>query len=100
MREFLTTNLKTFAAQNPKIEFVVEQRSGHPLIIGDYVNGKRKAVSVRKLTCNEVNEKVTSVKNSSGNHLQKYKYPVKSINESVRGIWSPVHAQKEYRFKI
>ncbi|VVT49316.1 mitochondrial 54S ribosomal protein mL43 [Magnusiomyces paraingens] len=101
MRELLSKELKQIAAANPKIEFVVQQKSGHPSVIGEYVTGNKKFVTARNLSAADIRRKIALVRDSSGKQqLQKYKYPVKSINESVRGVWSPVHAQKEYRFKI
>lgn len=101
MRELLVKQLKQIAAENPKIEFVVQQKSGHPLITGEYVSGNKKFVTARNLPPHEILRKIALVRDSSGKpQLQKNKYPVKSVNESVRGVWSPVHAQKDYRFKI
>lgn len=99
-REFLTTDLKQVAAKYPQIEFVVEKKSGHPLVSGEYVNGHKKTICVRNSTPQEIIKKIQTVRESSGKPLQKYKYPVRSLNSSVRGVWSPVHAQKEHRFKI
>jgi large subunit ribosomal protein L43 len=36
-------------------------------------------------------EKVTLLKQASGEKLKRQKKPVTSLNESVRGIWSPYH---------
>lgn len=100
MREFLRTDLKKIAQENPKIEFVVRRESGHPVVKGDYTNGNDKVVCVRNMTAAEIRRKIDVVRNSSGAQLKKHKVPVISQNPSVRGIWSPFHVDKEYRFKI
>ncbi|ODQ67710.1 hypothetical protein NADFUDRAFT_39131 [Nadsonia fulvescens var. elongata DSM 6958] len=100
MRAFIKNNLKDIASQNPQIEFLVEQKSGHPLIRGDYVNGRDKVVCVRNLDPNEIMVKFNLTKNSSGAKLKTNNKPVESINESVRGIWSPFHIDPQFRHKV
>lgn len=70
------------------------------LIILFLVSGRTKAFSVRNYSVQDVIKQLEVARDSSGKDLQKYKQPVKSLNESVRGVWSPVHAKKEYRFQI
>jgi large subunit ribosomal protein L43 len=43
---------------------------------------------------NEILEKALLLRNASGETLKRVTKPVKSLNESVRGIWSPFHGQK------
>ncbi|GMM52263.1 mitochondrial 54S ribosomal protein [Starmerella bacillaris] len=100
MRELLRTQLKDIAAKDPKIEFNVLQESGHPVIQGEYTNGVKKTICVRNKNPTEILEKLTFIKDCGGTKLKKYKRAVESTNESVRGVWSPFHVEKEYRFKI
>jgi large subunit ribosomal protein L43 len=39
----------------------------------------------------EILKKVELLRDASGEHLKRTTKPVRSINESVRGIWSPYH---------
>lgn len=100
MRHLLSTDIKQIAAKFPEVEFVLQKKSGHPIVQGEYVNGQTKTICVRNLTPGEIVKKIQTVRDSSGNPTRKYKYPVKSTNESVRGVWSPFHTPRDYRFKI
>ncbi|KAH8600356.1 hypothetical protein B0O99DRAFT_610539, partial [Bisporella sp. PMI_857] len=69
MNIFLRTALTKFAAANPQIEMVVSPRPNkHPIL-----------------------KKAELLRDASGEKLKKVTKPVKSINESVRGVWSPYH---------
>jgi large subunit ribosomal protein L43 len=95
MVDFLKHDLARFAKQNPQIEITVSPRPNkHPLVTGHYINGGQKPVSVRNLTKSEIMEKANLVRNASGEKLKRVNKPVTSLNESVRGIWSPFHGAK------
>ncbi|KAF8425159.1 mitochondrial ribosomal protein L43, partial [Tirmania nivea] len=92
MKAFLTHNLPSFAKANPQIEMVVSPRPHkHPIIRGVYINGREKVICVRNLQHQQILEKANLLKNSSGLKLKKINKPVASVNESVRGIFSPFH---------
>lgn len=40
---------------------------------------------------NQIQNKVELLRDSTGERNKKYSKPVRSINESVRGVWSPHH---------
>lgn len=65
--------------------------SKHPVIVGHYINGREKAVCVRNMEPYEILKKVELLRDASGEPLKRTTKPVSSINESVRGIWSPYH---------
>jgi large subunit ribosomal protein L43 len=46
---------------------------------------------VRNLEPNDILAKAMILKDASGEKLKVQKKPVTSLNESVRGIWSPYH---------
>ncbi|KAK4961264.1 39S ribosomal protein L51, mitochondrial [Elasticomyces elasticus] len=95
---FLKHHLPLFAAQNPSIEISVSPRPGrHPVIKGQYINGREKAICVRNMEPTEVNKKAELLKTASGEKLRRDRRPVKSVNESVRGVWSPFHGKEGYR---
>ncbi|KAH8705343.1 mitochondrial ribosomal protein L43 [Talaromyces proteolyticus] len=92
MLTFLKEELPAFARANPQIEFRVSPRPNkHPVIKGHYVNGRLKSVCVRSFEPEAILEKVNYLKQSSGEKLKIQRKPVMSLNESVRGIWSPYH---------
>ena len=89
---YLKHHLPAFAKANPQIEIRVSPRPHkHPVIKGHYINGREKAVCVRNLEPEQIGKKADLLKQASGEKLKRTKKPVTSINESVRGIWSPYH---------
>ncbi|TAQ84619.1 hypothetical protein B7494_g7050 [Chlorociboria aeruginascens] len=92
MNSFLKNALSKFAAANPQIEMTVSPRPRkHPVIIGHYINGREKAICVRNLQKEQILKKAELLRDASGEKLRKVTKPIKSINESVRGVWSPYH---------
>ncbi|KAK5163087.1 thioredoxin-like protein [Cryomyces antarcticus] len=92
MNSFLQSHLPAFAASNPQIEITVSPRPRkHPVIKGTYINGREKAVCVRNMEVKEILAKAELLRDANGEKLRKAKKPVKSANESVRGIWDPFH---------
>ena len=55
------------------------------------MNGRLKAICVRNLEKEQVLQKAVVLRDASGERLRKVTKPVKSVNESVRGIWDPFH---------
>ncbi|ODV91733.1 hypothetical protein CANCADRAFT_75151 [Tortispora caseinolytica NRRL Y-17796] len=94
MRDFISTHLKSFAAENPSTHFQIIRKKGHPIIKGEYINGREKVICTRNMNTREILQKANLLKASSGEKLSRssIKRPVKSLNPSVRGIWSPLHA--------
>lgn len=62
-----------------------------PLIIAHYINGNTRPINVRKMDVNQIMAKVELLRDSTGEMNKKVNKPVHSINDSVRGIWSPYH---------
>ncbi|RAO69671.1 uncharacterized protein BHQ10_005683 [Talaromyces amestolkiae] len=92
MLAFLKEELPAFARANPQIEIRVFPRPAkHPFVRGHFINGNEKAISVRNFKPDEIMEKVNLLKQASGEKSKRQKKPVTSLNESVRGIWSPYH---------
>jgi len=92
MNSFLKHTLPAFARSHPQIEINISPRPRrHPVVKGYYINGREKAICVRKLQKEQVLQKVELLRDASGEKLKKLNKPVKSLNESVRGIWSPFH---------
>jgi large subunit ribosomal protein L43 len=89
---FLRNSLARFAAANPQIEMTVSPRPRkHPIIVGHYINGREKAICVRNLQKEQILQKAELLRDASGEKLKRVTKPVRSINESVRGVWSPYH---------
>ncbi|KAL8783759.1 MAG: hypothetical protein Q9195_009286 [Heterodermia aff. obscurata] len=94
MNQFLTHLLPTLASTSPSIEIHVSPRpSHHPVIRGHYINGREKAICVKNLEMQQVLKKAELLRDASGEKLRRVKggKAVGSLNEGVRGIWSPMH---------
>lgn len=91
-RSFLKNTLPSFAKSNPQIEIRVSPRPHkHPIVKGHYINGREKVICVRNLEPEQIFNKTNLLKEASGEKLKRTNKPVTSLNESVRGIWSPYH---------
>jgi len=92
MNSFLKHTLPRFARLNPSVEITVSPRPRkHPIIRGTYINGREKVICVKNLQKEQILEKAHLLRDASGEKLRRVTKPVQSINESVRGIWSPYH---------
>lgn len=93
-------SLQAFAAQHKDTMFEIVQSNGHPQMTFHYNNGLQNAVDVRNLSVEKVAQKLWENVQKSGNAAFKFNQKVMSNNESVRGIWSPLHVDKSNRHKI
>lgn len=101
LRELLTNGgLNNYAKSKPDIFFEIKQLRGHPKLIFHYNNNVTKEVEIKNIIQNEIIKTLTEYSQRSGNELFKFNHKVKSINDSVRGIWSPLQVPKGYRHKI
>lgn len=92
MVAFLQHHLGPFAQANPQVEMVVTKRPHkHPVIRGEYINGRDKVVCVRNLEPDAIRRVGEQLRNASGLKLKRHKRQVESMNLSTRGIWSPFH---------
>lgn len=101
IRQLLTSGkLNNIASKKPSIVFDVKEKSGHPTLKFYYNNDVVKDVDIRNLDQSEIIKQINEYSQNSGNPLFKFNHKVKSINESVRGVWSPMHLNKDNRHKI
>jgi large subunit ribosomal protein L43 len=92
MKSFLTHALSNFARAHPSIEISISPRpKHHPVIRGHYTNGFVKSICVRSLEQDEVRKMAERLRDTSGEPWRRQLKPVKSLNESVRGVWSGIH---------
>lgn len=63
----------------------------HPVLIGHYVNGNTKSICVKNMDTLQILNKVALLRDASGEKVKKANKAVTSINDSVRGVWSPYH---------
>ncbi|KAI0476903.1 thioredoxin-like protein [Xylaria cf. heliscus] len=94
MNAFIKSQLSKFASLNPQIEFAVSPRPRkHPVLIGHYINGKQKSICVKNMDSLQILKKVELLRDASGEKIVRVNKPITSINESVRGVWSPYHGK-------
>ncbi|KAI0023150.1 thioredoxin-like protein [Xylariomycetidae sp. FL0641] len=92
MNSFIKSFLPKFAKTHPQIEFAVSPRpKKHPVIMGHYINGGLKAICVKNMEATQILKKAEALRDASGEKAKKLGKPVTSMNESVRGVWSPYH---------
>ncbi|KAI9709587.1 MAG: 39S ribosomal protein L51, mitochondrial [Bogoriella megaspora] len=95
MNSFIQHTLPNFARQNPQVEISISPRPRkHPVIRGTYINGREKAICVKNLAKEQILQKAELLRDASGDKLKRTVKPVKSTNESVRGIWDPFHGSQ------
>jgi len=97
MNNFLLHILPAFASRSQTISMHVSPRPHrHPVIRAHYVNGVSKAICVKNLSKEQVLAKAQILKDASGikNFRVRGGRVVRSLNESVRGIWSALHADR------
>ncbi|CUM52144.1 uncharacterized protein AC631_04064 [Debaryomyces fabryi] len=101
IRDLLASgSLNSMASAKSKIYFDITKQKGHPNLVFHYNNDHTNQVSIANLPASEIMNKINEHSQATGNKLFKWNHKVLSINESVRGIWSPLHTAKENRHKI
>jgi len=94
MNSFLrSAHLPQLTSSHPHVEFKISPRPGkHPVLKAQYVNGREKAVCVRNLRVEEIRQKVEGLLGNDGKKNRRLgARKVVAANESVRGVWSPMH---------
>ncbi|EAZ62859.1 predicted protein [Scheffersomyces stipitis CBS 6054] len=101
LRQLLKSGkMDSIASQKSGVVFDVVKRVGHPKLIFHYNNSQKQEVDIANLEASQIVEKLNEYSQRSGAPLFKFNHKVLSNNDSVRGIWSPMHAPKSHRHKI
>ena len=94
MSRFLTSPLlNRLTTSYPGVEFRVSPKPRrHPVLKATYINGRVKAVCVRNKEKEQILKMAEFLVGNSGKRNERIKgKKVLSENESVRGVWSPMH---------
>jgi large subunit ribosomal protein L43 len=59
--------------------------------IGHYISGQQRPICVKNMEANLILRKLEMLRDSNGEKNRRFKKAVRSLNPSVRGIWSPFH---------
>ncbi|RLV94519.1 54S ribosomal protein L51 mitochondrial [Spathaspora sp. JA1] len=101
IRQILSSGqLDHIASQKNHTFFEIVRKAGHPSLTFYYNNDATEVVNVANLDSENIVQKLEEYSQRSGNKLIKFNHKVMSNNDSVRGIWSPLHMPKGYRHKI
>lgn len=92
--------LNQLAKDKKSIFFEVVKKSGHPKVSFHYNNDVVTDVNIANMNSSQILNKIDEYSQRSGDKLIKFNHKVMSINDSVRGIWSPMHTPKDHRYKI
>lgn len=92
--------LNKIATEKPGIFFEVVKKAGPPKLTFHYSPDKTRDVDVRNMDLKLLIKTVNEYSQASGNPLFKWNHKVISDNESVRGVWSPLHLPKDARHRI
>ena len=66
-REWIRTTLIPFAEKNPELQIRTElKRSKHPYLLGEYVNGNKKAIGIKNLPVEDIDGYVMDLRNQIG----------------------------------
>lgn len=94
MNHFLSSPLlPRLTTSHPSTEFRVSPRPNHhPVLKATYINGRVKAVCVRNMSKEVVMKRAQMLLMNDGRkNVRLGSRKVVSANESVRGVWSPLH---------
>lgn len=92
--------LNKIATEKPGIFFEVVKKAGPPKLTFHYSPDKTRDIDVRNMDLKLLIKTVNEYSQASGNPLFKWNHKVISDNESVRGVWSPLHLPKDARHRI
>ncbi|KAL6451054.1 MRPL51 54S ribosomal protein L51 [Candida maltosa Xu316] len=93
-------SLNQYIKSKPNIFFEIKKVKGHPKLTFSYNNSTNQEVIIKNLEKGDIFKMLEEYSSRSGNKLFKFNHKVQSQNDSVRGIWSPLHAPKGYRHRI
>ncbi|EOQ99755.1 hypothetical protein J056_001587 [Wallemia ichthyophaga EXF-994] len=105
LRKFIQSDLIDIANKNKNVEFIIQGVAkgargslgvgNGGWIKGEYINGRDKVIATNRLNHQSIKTKVQLLIDSSGKKIVPLKNaPIESTNQSVRGIWSPYHANQ------
>eukprot|EP01138_Halocafeteria_seosinensis_P007235 gb/GECG01007398.1/.p1 GENE.gb/GECG01007398.1/~~gb/GECG01007398.1/.p1 ORF type:complete len:127 (+),score=13.79 gb/GECG01007398.1/:1-381(+) len=88
IRQYIGNGLVEFARENPQVKIETENASNkHPLVKGQYVNGRTKAIEVKNKNSKDIARQVQYLRDSSGRKLRHVTYRVSSKHPSIQGVW-------------
>ena len=90
MRQWVTSNIRDFAAQNPTMQVETElKRAQHPFIRAYYANGNDKTIGIKNLEMEEIDDYIYDLRSQIGRKMNSSGYHQTVLTEtpSVQGQW-------------
>ena len=98
VRQFLSSNLRTFAQEYPNITIKTEiKRNSHPILQGEYISGNNRVICVKNQTTENITEVIHSIRTTTGRAIKQLRKPVISETPTIQGFWNP---DMEYKVQI
>ncbi|XP_062508316.1 large ribosomal subunit protein mL43-like [Corticium candelabrum] len=95
LREYIDGEITRFARNTPQVAvYVRERRRRHPRLIGEFLNGNSRVVSVKNFTSSEVAKHVKTLTNMSGAKPAKLNKRWHTDNPTIQGNWTPFMHKK------
>ncbi|KAK6645152.1 hypothetical protein RUM43_001428 [Polyplax serrata] len=90
VREFIENGLVDFAKENPNVVIYMKPRRHRtPVFVAEYLNGRRKWMSVNNFTKEEVIRWLNLLKTQSGQIQGRLSQQQNTQNPSIQGPWTP-----------
>jgi large subunit ribosomal protein L43 len=89
MREYIEKRVPELIQKNPQIVTEIKEHRGHhPLIRGEYLNGREKVICLRNLDTDAIEAQVQLLRNTNGKKIKKVA-DVQTKCPTIQGIWNP-----------
>eukprot|EP01117_Protostelium_nocturnum_P009899 TRINITY_DN3527_c0_g1_i2.p1 TRINITY_DN3527_c0_g1~~TRINITY_DN3527_c0_g1_i2.p1 ORF type:complete len:119 (+),score=33.81 TRINITY_DN3527_c0_g1_i2:380-736(+) len=89
VREFIESGLSSFRNQNPQIDVAIEKASSEPHLIGQYVNGYFRNVTLKQFNKEQVLSQTMFLRNQWGSSPKNPGTKIYSKKKSIQGMWDP-----------
>eukprot|EP00118_Oscarella_pearsei_P018921 m.197631 g.197631 ORF g.197631 m.197631 type:complete len:142 (+) comp39548_c0_seq15:527-952(+) len=90
IREYVDKEVDEFVTCNPEVAVYVRERPRrHPRLVGEFLNGNSRVVSVKNFDVNHIKKQVASLRDMSGVKPVKLNKWWHTDNPSVQGTWTP-----------
>ena len=98
VRQFLSSNLRSFAESYPNLTIKTEiKRNSHPIVQGEYITGNDRVICVKNQSPESIVEVIHSIRTTSGRPVKRLKKPVITETPTIQGFWNP---DMEYKVQI
>ncbi|KAK8815353.1 hypothetical protein WA158_003565 [Blastocystis sp. Blastoise] len=88
LRNFIASDLIKFAQNNPQLSIeVVEKSNRHPLLVGEYISGIKRQISLKNYRQQDILDQIQALRNTDGHKVTKLKMEKMTQTESIQGMY-------------